>query len=134
LKNYLEKLGEELEEDDIVMYFTSNHDENTWNGTVFERMGDASEMMAVVSYILPGMPLIYSGQEWDLDKRLNFFEKDTIPVGQNANFHQLYKKLGKLKNEYPALNGGKKAAGYRLLPTSMEECILAMMREKDGRR
>ncbi|HLU94310.1 MAG TPA: alpha-amylase family glycosyl hydrolase [Membranihabitans sp.] len=134
LKNYLEKLGEELEEDDIVMYFTSNHDENTWNGTVFERMGDASEMMAVVSYILPGMPLIYSGQEWDLDKRLNFFEKDTIPVGQNANFYQLYEKLGKLKNEYPALNGGKKAAGYRLLPTSMEECILAMMREKDGRR
>ena len=61
------------------MYFTSNHDENSWNGTVKERMGDAGEAMAILSYTVPGMGLVYSGQEAGLDKRLRFFEKDTTP-------------------------------------------------------
>jgi len=60
------------------MYFTSNHDENSWNGTVQERMGDAAEVMAVLSYTIPGMGMIYNGQEAGLNKRLAFFEKDTI--------------------------------------------------------
>ena len=45
------------------MYFTSNHDENSWNGTVEERMGDAGEAMAICTYTIPGMGLTYSGQE-----------------------------------------------------------------------
>jgi len=62
----------------IRMNFITNHDENSWNGTVEERMGEASKAMAVLTYTVPGMPLIYSGQEAGLDKRLLFFEKDEI--------------------------------------------------------
>ena len=57
------------------MQFTSNHDENTWNGTVFERLGNAAESFAVFSFLIPDMPLIYSGQEAGLNKRLEFFDK-----------------------------------------------------------
>ena len=60
------------------LYFTSNHDENSWNGTEMERMGDARFVMAVLSYAMNGMPLIYNGQETSLDRRLLFFEKDQI--------------------------------------------------------
>jgi len=134
LKQYLVLQEENLEEDDILMYFTSNHDENTWSGTVFERMGDAAEIMAVTSYMLPGMPLIYNGQEWDMDRRLRFFEKDTIPMDHKGQFYPLYEKLGQLKNNHPALNGGKKAAGYRVLSTNQPEESFAMIREKEGRR
>jgi hypothetical protein len=62
----------------IRMYFTSNHDENSWNGTEMERMGDARFVMAVLSYAMNGMPLIYNGQETSLNRRLLFFEKDQI--------------------------------------------------------
>ncbi len=120
-------------DDDILMNFTSNHDENSWNGTVFERMGDAAEVFAALTYAAPGMPLIYSGQEYGMNKRLKFFEKDTI-VKNTGKFFELYTKLGKLKNECKAINGGKIAADYTRINTSDDEKILAFKREKDGKK
>ena len=121
------------EADDILMNFTSNHDENSWNGTVQERMGDAKEMFAALTYLAPGMPLIYSGQEYDMDKRLLFFEKDTI-IKKKGKFFPLYEKLGKLKNTNPALHGGKKAASYTRIKTSEDKKVLVFKREKDGNK
>lgn len=118
--------------DDILMNFTSNHDENSWNGTVQERMGDAKELFAVLSYVAPGMPLIYSGQEYDMDKRLLFFEKDTI-IKQKGVFYPLYEKLGKLKNENVALHGGKSAASYERIRTSADDKVLVFKREKENK-
>ena len=118
--------------DDILMNFTSNHDENSWNGTVEERMGAAKELFAALSYVAPGMPLIYSGQEYDMNKRLLFFEKDTI-IKKKGKFFPLYEKLGKLKNENVALNGGKNAASYVEVATSNDKDILAFKREKQGK-
>jgi alpha-amylase len=59
--------------------FTSNHDENTWNGTEFERMGANAQVAYVVSATLQNaLPLLYSGQEASFNRRLPFFEKDSI--------------------------------------------------------
>ena len=60
------------------MNFTSNHDENSWNGTEMERMGDARFALAVLASTIEGMPLVYNGQETSLDRRLKFFDKDSI--------------------------------------------------------
>ncbi|MEE2771503.1 MAG: alpha-amylase family glycosyl hydrolase, partial [Bacteroidota bacterium] len=68
--DYMKKIDTTFEDDDYLMNFITNHDENSWAGTVKERMGDASEAMLAMSYTIPGMPLIYSGQEYDMDKRL----------------------------------------------------------------
>ncbi|WP_103071381.1 alpha-amylase family glycosyl hydrolase [Aquimarina sediminis] len=119
--------------DDILMNFTSNHDENSWNGTVQERMGEAKEMLAALSYLTPGMPLIYSGQEYDMNKRLLFFEKDTIHK-EKGKFFPLYKKLGVLKNTNPAMHGGKNAASYTRIKTSDDSKVLAFAREKEGNK
>ena len=128
---YMQKIDSTYQEDDYLMNFVTNHDENSWNGTVKERMGDASEAMMALTYTLPGMPLIYSGQEYDMDKRLLFFEKDTIPK-EKGKVWPLLEKLGKLKNENKALHGAKEAASYENIETSEEEKVLAFKREKDG--
>lgn len=61
-------------------WFTSNHDENSWNGTEYEKYGEMAKALAVFSITWDGIPLIYSGQELPLrTKRLEFFEKDPIP-------------------------------------------------------
>ncbi len=117
------------ERDDIWMNFVTNHDENSWSGTVKERLGDASNTMLALTYTAPGMPLIYSGQEYGLDRRLKFFEKDTIPKSK-GEVYSLMEKLGKLKNNNKALNGGKQAASYTRLTTSDNSKILAFRREK----
>ena len=66
-------------------WFTSNHDENSWNGSEYEKYGDMAKALAVFSCTWNGIPLIYSGQELPNLKRLKFFEKDAIDwTGENG--------------------------------------------------
>ncbi len=129
---YATKVVSDYEKDDILMNFVTNHDENSWNGTIQERMGDASELMTVFSYIIPGMPLIYSGQEYNLNHRLKFFEKDSIPK-EKGNMWNVLEKLGALKNKNVALNGGKQSASYLIFETDNEN-VLKYIRSKDGKK
>ena len=55
------------------LYFTSNHDENTWNGTGSEKYGDMLKCLSVFSCTWNGIPLIYNGEEMPNTKRLKFF-------------------------------------------------------------
>lgn len=88
-------------------WFTSNHDENSWNGTEYEKYGSMAHALAVFSCTWNGVPLMYNGQEIPmLAKRLEFFEKDPIPWTNEFQLHDFYKKLYKLKAENPALRGG----------------------------
>ncbi|NLZ95743.1 MAG: alpha-amylase, partial [Bacteroidales bacterium] len=94
LRASLNKMNTRFDDRAIPMYFTSNHDENSWSGTEFERMGDAVTAFTALSYVLPGMPLIYNGQEVGFDRRLEFFEKDNIDwsaVVSKDEFTDLYK-------------------------------------------
>lgn len=112
------------------MYFTSNHDENSWNGTVKERMGEAGEALAILSYTIPGMGLVYSGQEAGLDKRLRFFEKDTINW-ENMVYGDLYTKLNNLKKENKALWNGENGGIMTRLNDGSNQWIYAFIREKN---
>lgn len=86
------------------MNFITNHDENSWSGTEFERLGNAVSAMAALTFTYPGMPLIYSGQEVGNTKRLAFFEKDFIPGLTVANSTtSFYTKLASLKTKNAAL-------------------------------
>ena len=90
----------------IKLNFITNHDENSWNGTIEERMGDAGDAMAVLAFTLPGMPLIYSGQEVGLNKRLAFFDKDEIDWNTNDK-RDFYKGLIDLKSDNKSLWNGE---------------------------
>ncbi len=92
------------------MQFTSNHDENSWNGTVQERLGEARFGMAVLASTIDGMPLVYNGQESSLDKRLAFFEKDSIDWSK-MDLVSFYSKLLHLKKDNPALNHSGESKG-----------------------
>lgn len=103
--NYLEEDRNKFEKG-FHMLFTSNHDENTWQGTVFERIGEAHKVMAVMAATFEGMPLVYGGQEEPIKKRLEFFEKD--PIGfEDYAYQDFYTALLKLKKSNPALWNGK---------------------------
>jgi len=86
-----------------TLIFTSNHDENAWNGTVFERFGEGAKGWAVIMGLLDGMPLIYSGMEEPMKKRLEFFEKDNIEFS-DYKFSSFYQSLMNIKKEHPALH------------------------------
>ncbi len=132
--NYYEWNDSVFAPDMYRMTFTSNHDENSWNGTVKERMGEkASDAFAVFTFVAPGFPLIYSGQEAGLDKRLRFFDKDTIDWN-NLSKESFYTKLVELKHSNPALWNG--VAGGEFIPLSkgINDDILAFYRQKENNK
>jgi len=112
------------------MQFTSNHDENTWNGTVFERLGSAAESFAVFSFLIPDMPLIYTGQETGLNKRLAFFDKDEVEWKEHE-FQKLYVHLIKLKNNSAALLNGERGGEITWVNSTDKKTILAFTRAKN---
>ena len=89
--------------------------------------------MTALSYVMPGMPLIYSGNEYGLNHSLKFFEKDSIPKTKGKDW-ELRAKLGKLKSENLALNGGKSKANYTRIKTDDDANVLAFVREKNGKK
>jgi glycosidase len=112
------------------MNFLTNHDENSWQGTIEERMGPAADAMAVLAFTIDGMPLMYSGQEAGLNHRLKFFEKDTIPWN-GFKKTRFYKILLDLKHNNPALGNGL-AGGVleRITVENATEEIYAYRRKK----
>jgi glycosidase len=113
----------------IPLWFTSNHDENTWNGTEYEKYGDMALMLAVFSFTWNGMPMIYSGQELPNLKRLEFFEKDVIEWDGNYQLKEFYKTLLNLHTNNPALRATDESVVTHILTTSNEKNIFAFLRK-----
>jgi glycosidase len=89
------------------LFFTSNHDENSWNGTEYEKYGIAAKAWAVFTFTWKGMPLIYSGQELPNQKRLLFFDKDPINWQGEPALHHFYKTLGQLRKKHTVIETGE---------------------------
>ena len=92
-------------EDAYRMLYTSNHDQNSWDGTPMEIYGDAYETMLALQFVSRGIPLIYNGQEAFNEKQLEFFERDPIQWRSHP-IHSQVKDLIELKKQNPALWNG----------------------------
>lgn len=78
----------------LQLYFTTNHDENSWNGTEYEKYGQYAKALSVFSFTYPGaVPLIYSGQEIPNLRRLAFFDKDALEWNETPQLHTFYQTL-----------------------------------------
>lgn len=108
------------------LFFTSNHDENSWNGTEYEKYGDAAKPFAVFTSTWNGLPLIYSGQELPNYKRLKFFDKDLIEWTANIALHNFYKTLLSLRKNKAIANGET-----FILPTD-NNGLMAFIRKKEN--
>jgi hypothetical protein len=116
----------------IPLYFTSNHDENSWNKSDFGTFpGAVHAPFAVFTQTMAGsVPLVYSGQEEPVLRALPFFEKDSI-VFSKLERAKFYTTLQKLRADNPALAAD---AGFRKISAGNEKAIYAFVREKDGQK
>lgn len=114
----------------VTMQFIDNHDENSWQQTMRKRFGPGYKTFGVLAFTLPGIPLMYSGQESDLNKSLRFFEKDTIDFG-NFPSQRFYHNLIELKKNNQAL-WSNNTGEYKYLNTSKPEHVFAFRRDKEA--
>ncbi|MFA5834873.1 MAG: alpha-amylase family glycosyl hydrolase [Bacteroidota bacterium] len=113
----------------LRMYFTSNHDENSWYGTDTELFGSAAESFIAFSLVFRSVPLIYGGQETGLNHRLKFFDKDSI-VWQTHPLANRYRALLRTKRYNSALWNGAVGASLVRLATSDDQNVFAFVRQK----
>lgn len=131
ISTYFAESADKYAAGSFPMQFITNHDENSWQGTEYERMGEAVKAMAVFTFTVPGIPLIYTGQEAGLNKRLLFFEKDSVDWS-NLEMQQFYQKLIQLKKDQPALWNGAAGGPLSIVETTLPAKVLAFTREKDN--
>jgi glycosidase len=115
--------------DSYRLRFLTNHDENSWNGTIDEKMGDAQKAFAAYLFTIPGVPLMYNGQEADLDKRLEFFVRDPIEW-KETELREFYTRLIHLRTSHPALRHGVEGGTFETLKTNQKN-VYAYRRVKD---
>ena len=132
LYEVLAKYNAEFSETAHRMYFTSNHDENTWNGTGEQKYGDMLQCLAVFSCTWNGIPMIYSGEELPNKKRLQFFEKDVIEWNGKYQLHDFYKILLTLRKSNPALRSADAAVSTFHIITEGGKNIMAFLRKNDN--
>lgn len=133
LFNLLEEEKSVYPKNAFRMRFTSNHDKNSWDGTEFEKFGDAAETFAVLTNVIPGMPLIYNGQEAGINKRLQFFEKDTV-VWKEHKLADIYSKLFHLKQNSSVLLNGERGAELVRVNSPGDKSIFAFTRSDDKQK
>jgi glycosidase len=115
-----------------LMVFTSSHDENSWAGTEFDRMGAGYAPFAVLTFLLDGVPMIYNGQEAGLDRRLKFFERDPIVWPKTEHpAARIYQVMTRLRRGHPALHTG---APMRRLDTTDNATFYAIERGAGDRK
>ena len=109
------------------LFFTSNHDENSWNGTEYEKFKHSAKAWAVFTCTWQGIPLLYSGQESPNIKRLKFFDKDAIEWKDPLQLHDFYTALLQLRNRNKAITEGETF----ILPAQNDGELMAFLRKKD---
>jgi glycosidase len=132
LRQVIELYGNTLPSSFCPAWFTSNHDENSWNGTEMEKYGPMAEPLAVFSATWKGLPLVYSGQEIPNPKRLKFFEKDPIEWEAGTNLHGFFKKLFDLRSSNGALQNKEDFQQCMQIWNSVDHHVFSFRRKGDG--
>ncbi len=128
-KHELESVAQ-LPDDCYKLLFTTNHDENSWNGTEYEKYGDAAKVLAVLCCTYKAMPLVYSGQELPNPKRLKFFDKDQIEWNNEPELHEFYQTLLQGRDQSNALKFGS----IEMLSTNADDKVIAFIRKHESRQ
>lgn len=116
----------------VRMYFTSNHDENSWNKADYGTMPGAKHApFAVFAQTMRNsLPLIYSGQEEPVLDSISFFYKNPIRFGRYSRA-AFYATLLKLRASTPALATD---AAFKKVSVGNDKALYAYTREKDGKK
>ena len=120
------------------MLFVTNHDENSWTGSLKDMYGSGAKTLSVLTFTLPGIPLIYNGQEVDSNKRLQFFEKDQIDwnltSARSKTAQAFYTKLISLRTKNSALFNGTAGGSYARIKNDSSRMVSYIRTAKSGNK
>ncbi len=131
-----------LEDDQHVVRWITNHDENAWDATPqhnFRSLEGAFGAFTITAY-LNGVPLIYNGQEVGEAQQLPFFEGHNTQINwiANADYKQRYKQLMQFRKESEAVRQGTlqhhhsfDVTAFRKVKGNEEVYVIVNVRDRD---
>ena len=91
----------------LRMRFTTNHDKNAWDSPAVLKFGrEGLALATVLVNTLPGVPMMYTGEEVGNERKLSLFEKVPVDWSQPRTMGDLWKKLFALRKDHKALSRG----------------------------
>ncbi len=117
----------------IHMNMVTNHDLNSWEGTEFDRYGDGLGAFILLSYTLPGMPMMYTGQEVGFNHAFEFFEQDPVQPDYTPNqLTSFYEMLNALKHNHSALNASGQLDTMQIWDTTSPDLLAFTRSDAQG--
>lgn len=109
----------------LRMRFTTNHDKNAWDAPAVTKFGpEALKALSVLIATMPGIPLMYTGEEVANDRRLSLFEKVDVDWTRPRTMAHLDSALFHCRASHPALRGGTMTK----LKTNHDDQVYAFLR------
>jgi len=126
------KYDKEYPKNGLELFFTSNHDENSWNKADFGTFpGPAHAPFAVLTQTyFHSIPLIYSGQEEPVLRAIKFFDRDPMTF-KNFGRAPFYKTLLNLRKNDIALASD---ASFSKVDAGDKQAVYAYTRQKAGKK
>jgi len=113
----------------LRMRFKSNHDENAWDAPAVEKWGpEGTKAVGTLVTTIPGVPLLYNGDEVGNPKRLGLFERVPIAWETGDEYRNFYTGLFSLYNESFVFRKGE----FTKIPTTEDNNIYSFIRWYDG--
>ncbi|MCZ7557275.1 MAG: alpha-amylase family glycosyl hydrolase [Bacteroidia bacterium] len=93
----------------LRLRFSSNHDKDMYDAPAAQWFGPAAaRAAAVITTLLPGVPLLYNGQETGNLSSLDLFERVLIDWSKDEHgFRDLYRSLYSIRREHDAARRGE---------------------------
>ena len=115
----------------LRMRFATNHDKNAWDAPAVTKFGpDGLKIATVLVNTLPGVPLLYTGEEVANDRALGLFEKCEVDWNRPREMGEMNRMLFELRRTNPALSRGE----FVRLKGTHEEDVYAFQRVAGGNR
>lgn len=104
-------IEDELPDGTGRLRFTTNHDETAWDAPPPAVFGGkiAAKAAYILTSTLPGVPLIYTGQETGIDVNVSFFEQTAYDWTANRDVRTFFEDYFDFFHESSALKGGSLA-------------------------
>ena len=133
IKNYI---YEDLPDGTYTLNFLDNHDKNSYEGTIRSHFGEETlPFMFAMIYTIPGVPMLYTGDEIALDHALEFMSKDPVDWDSGTSYREQLAALGAIRSNNPALYSGNYGGPIEYVNVGEnDKYVLTFTREKDGNK
>lgn len=123
IEDYLAKDSAQFAKKDYRMLFTTNHDINR-SGSGKDQFGPNFRNFTIMTFTLPGTPMIYGGQESGVDFQIPDWNARGGIDWSNYPLQDFYTTLITLKKQQPALWSGEEGGNTTVIETSDNKVVL----------